>query len=138
MRNEILNVVASLVPTDERFKFLPKLFGESLMLVGENSIYRFMDQSSPDYNCAYWNYYELSNGGFYMAPASPNELSLVLPGNYFDGKMSCDAAGITATLFVLCRLWEQFENDRLATAYQKLHEYIRYHPESSKIYQAID
>ncbi|WP_407240737.1 antirestriction protein [Escherichia coli] len=39
--------------------------------------------------------WELSNGGFYMAPARDEMLNIEAM-NYFSGQMSADAAGITA------------------------------------------
>jgi len=38
------------------------------MVCVEQSIYSFMDKLVPDYRGAFWDFHELSNGGFYMAP----------------------------------------------------------------------
>jgi hypothetical protein len=38
------------------------------MMRVENLIYEFMREMSPDCNGAYWRFFDLSNGGFYMAP----------------------------------------------------------------------
>ncbi len=48
-----------------------------------------------EYRGAYWLMWELSNGGFYMAPARDEMLNIEAM-NYFSGQMSADAAGITA------------------------------------------
>lgn len=139
MMNEVMNTVTSTLVADEnRLDFLPKFFGENLMLVGEGYIYSWMERLSVDYKGGYWNFYELSNGGFYMAPNSKKKMSLSVSGNYFEGEMSSDAAGITACLFALSAICSQFPSDKLVSAYHNLYEYIRFHPESDLIYQAID
>jgi len=42
------------------------------MLYGENLVYLWMKKLCDEYNGGYWTYYKLSNGGYYMAPASYN------------------------------------------------------------------
>lgn len=47
---------------------------------------------SEDYNGGFWNFYTLTNGGFYMAPAGDKRMRLEVDGNGFSGEMSADAA----------------------------------------------
>ncbi|MCB1841848.1 MAG: antirestriction protein [Halioglobus sp.] len=50
------------------------------------------------YTGGYWHFYVLSNGGFYMAPEGDSVFK-VSCDNYFTGKLSADALGITACLY---------------------------------------
>lgn len=55
--------------------FLPAFFGEEHMMNGEGLVFCWLRNLSEDYNGGLWNYYTLSNGGFYMAPATEKTLS---------------------------------------------------------------
>jgi hypothetical protein len=92
-----------LIPDNERMDFLPKHFGQRLMLRGELAVYGWLDRLSEDYQGGYWHYYELP-GSFYLAPAGYDKLHIVWPLNWCDRTMSADAAGIVATLYALCEL----------------------------------
>src|SRR5580692_4508344 len=84
-------IVATPVPENRRMAFLPRVFGERLMLVGENLVYSWAKFLSPDYRGGLWSYYDLSNGAFYMSPCAPERLRFQVGGNGFDGEMSADA-----------------------------------------------
>lgn len=128
---------ARLVPDNQRLAFLPKHFGDRLMLRGEISVYGWLDRLSQDYRGGYWHYYEIPNG-FYMAPSDYDKLRIVWPMNWCDRSMSSDAAGIVATLYALCELCERFHNDELVEKYHALRDFVRDHPEAGAIYAAID
>src|SRR3546814_6505276 len=55
---------------------------------------------SADFTGAYWHFYTLSNGGFYMAPGDQPQYRLEWDGNGFSGDVSADAAGLIATLSI--------------------------------------
>lgn len=131
-------ILANEVDADQRMDFLPEFFGNNLMLVGENYIYNTMEKLSKDYNGGFWKFYKLSNGGFYMAPHMSKKLTVSVHGNYYEGDVSADAAGIIATLFALSALCHQFPSDRYIDLYHHLRDYISCHPEGSEIYKAID
>ena len=135
---EQLIITACRVEDDNRMEFLPEFFGESLMLKGEGLVYNWMRRLSEDYQGGLWQFYHLSNGGFYMAPDLDRKLVLCVPGNWFQRELSADAAGIVATLFVLCQLANTTEDDRLIDLYYKLKAYLDFHPEGGLIAQAID
>src|SRR5258708_39976598 len=90
-------VEAYLVLEDARIGTLPKHFGARMMTV-EQSVYNFMREFVAEYKGAFWDFYELSNGGFYMAPSS-DPVKFSVHTNGFDGTLSADAAGITVGLF---------------------------------------
>ena len=58
------------------------------------------------------------------------------PGNYFDGQMSPDAAGIVATLFALNSFAEH--SAVFGEKYVQLYDYIESHPETRMIYATIN
>jgi Antirestriction protein len=68
------------------------------MLAVHDAVYRWMRRLAPEYSGGYWHFYELSNGGFYMAPEC-EPLLLRVEGNGYEGVMSSAAAGITACPF---------------------------------------
>lgn len=135
---DLNSITSQLVSEDNRFDFLPKLFGENLMIIGENTVYAWMSRLSVDYKGGYWEYYQLSNDGLYMAPRASADMLVVIPGNYFMERVSPGAAGVIACLFALNNLFCKFPNDYLADAYQNLRDYVCFHPESNMIYRAID
>jgi hypothetical protein len=135
---QVLPVTANLVADNNRTSFLPKYFGECTMLRGEALIYAWMDQLSDDYTGGFWNFYTLSNGGFYMAPDYDKSIRVFVEGNGFEGNLSSDAAGIVANLFALGQLTATTENDRIINLYHLLREFAYNHPESNMILQAID
>lgn len=139
MTTETINIQSVLVGDEQRLDFLPEFFGANLMLVGESYVYNFMGWlSTADYKGGYWNFYKLTNGGFYLAPHMSKKLRLSWAGNGYEGVVSADAAGVIATLFALGLLAERYSDERLVDLYHHLRDYVAFHPESSEIYAAID
>lgn len=118
-------------------QMLPKHFGRDMLTV-EYAIFAFMRKLSQRYTGGYWTYFELSNGGFYIAPQSDNRFPVNVDGNGFEGEMSADAAGITACLFALSHLSFQTNNEKIAEHYHLLREFALDHAEASAILAAID
>lgn len=139
MTIEINNTITATRVSDEaRMQFLPRYFGEEFMLRGESTVFRFMRQLSPSYNGGFWNFYDLSNGGFYMSLDSDDPMLVEVDGNGFSDEMSADAASIVANLFALGELTALFHEGRFVDHYYALREFAREHPESTKIFRAID
>lgn len=105
-------------------------------------MYGWLSRLSEDYNGGFWNYYTLTNGGFYMAPATDKALRLVVAGNWFEGELSADAAGIVATLFALGQIAAEIqgtaEADALIDRYHFLRDFAAEHVEAGLIFRAID
>ena len=96
-----------------------------------------------EYNGGYWQFYALSNGGFYMAPrnmAGDDTIFSVSCVNGFEGQMTADALGIVASLYSFSNL--SFGDGAFAEAcanhYHLLLEYMFGHPEVRAILRAID
>ena len=138
---ELIPLAAVLVDDEHRLDFLPTYFGPRLMMRGEALVYGWMRRLAEGYNGGFWNYYTLTNGGFYMAPVL-GRLRLEVDGNGYGGEMSADAAGIVATLFVLGQLSAETQGtdecDALIDRYHWLREYAGTHAEAAQIYRAID
>ncbi|PTB17774.1 antirestriction protein [Trinickia symbiotica] len=130
-------VQATLVPMLRRMQILPRYFGR-YMLVAEAIVYRSLESLCQDYSGGYWDFYELSNGGFYMAPSTTHRLRLQCDGNGFDGEMSADAAGIVACLFAFNALVWKTRDERFERLYYCLREFASDHSEACAISAAID
>ena len=132
-------VTRELVPEDRRMAVAERLFGIHFPLQMEPVIYGITERMAEDYSGGYWEFYTLSNGGFYMAPAE-DRVFHVTCDNMFEGDLSADALGITACLYAYSHL--SFSNTRFARVsachYHRLREYMFEHPEVKQILGATD
>ena len=128
------------VDDKQRIKHTSDLFGIRFPLNIEPAIFSIAASVVTEYNGAYWEFYSLSNGGFYMAPCSDKQYQ-VSCDNGFEGKLSADALGITACLYAYSHL--SFASnpsfaDICSNQFHLLHEYMLDHDEASAILAAID
>lgn len=130
-------IVASAVPSHQRSGFLPAHLGRH-MIIGEALVSGWLDRLCIDYNGGLWDFYTLSNGGFYMAPINEKPFTIDVPTNGFSGEMSADAAGIVASLFALCDLANRVGEDKMINQYHWLRDFAIEHAESRLIMGAID
>lgn len=127
-----------------RLAILPRYFGHRLMIVVESTIYSWAERLSPDQYSAYWNYYSLSNGGFFMAPRDTGKkVQVVCSGNYYEGEMSEEAFGIVACLYAYNAIAArdgitEEEQEQLVDHYYALRNFAAEHPEASAIQEAIN
>jgi hypothetical protein len=132
-------VTKDLVPEEQRLAIAERLFGIHFPLQMEPVIYGITERMAKNYKGGYWDFYTLSNGGFYMAP-SGDDVFHVTCDNMFKGDLSADALGITTCLYAYSHL--SFSNTRFARVsachYHRLHEYIFSHEEIRNILGAID
>ena len=138
MNTDTSYIVATAVPHHLRLRFLPHHFGRSMMRV-ESEIFTQMGDLCADYAGAFWEFYNLSNGGCYMAPQSAERVAISVDGNGYQGTVSADAAGIIATLFALSHLSMRYPTDwRMSERFHQLREYAQQHGEAAHIFAAID
>jgi len=130
-------VAAVLVSDAERMLALPRHFGSQL-LEAETTIFAGLRELSADYQGAYWHFYELSNGGFYMAPDVSEPFRIEVMGNGYRGRMSADAAGITACLFAYSHLSFRFRDGPFGDHYGWLLDFAADHAEAGAILAAVD
>lgn len=132
-------IIATLVPEHRRMDVADKHFGIRFPITMEPMIFQFATQLAPAYNGGYWNFYQLSNGGFYMAP-NLDEPFAVIADNGYEGSMSADALGITACLYSYSNLsfGEGSFGEKCGRHYHWLYEFAMQHLEAAAIRAAID
>lgn len=138
-----MHLVSSLssrvVPESERMAVVDKLFGIRYVLKLEPTVFSMAERLAADYHGAYWQFNALANGGFYMAPRGDTIFDVCCE-NGFDGKLSADALGLTATLYAYSHL--SFGGDAFAdlcgNQYHLAREFMFQHPEARSILMAID
>lgn len=132
-------ITNTIVPESERMAIVDRLFGISYVLKLEPAVFSIAEALSEEYTGGFWEFHDLGNGGFYMAPRFDTEFTLSCE-NGFQGKVSPDAFGITVCLYAYSEL--SFAGDRLAQVcadqYHLLREYAGQHPEAKLIHWAID
>ena len=138
--NEQPAIVATVVPEEDRLTFLPRHFGMHMLTV-ENVLYTQFAKLCPTYTGGYWHFYDLSNGGCYLAP-SHETYPLVHADNFFEATVSADAAGIIVSLFTFSHVSFLLEDDplgpRVAQHFHLLRDFAGDHPEGGLIFRAID
>ena len=130
-------IVATVVPGHLRAATLPKRF-PGMFLVFESLVYRYLEVFSEDYKGGYWEFVDLSNGGFYMSLKSNNRYYLSIASNGFEGEMTADAASLVVNMFAIGQLANQHRTDYLIELYHLLRTFVSEHPEASQILSAID
>jgi hypothetical protein len=124
---------------DQRIVYPASLFGAAFPFHVEPAVFTFAQDLSVDYVGGYWEFYALSNGGFYMAPQSCMRFT-VRAENGFEGTLSACALGITACLYAYSHL--SFAGGPLAETcaeqYHLLREHMLDHREARAILAAID
>ncbi len=132
-------IVSTQVDNDRRIIHTAALFGSHFPLLFEPTVYGFAGNIASEYSGGYWEFYSLSNRGFYMAPV-PDSLFHVSCENGFEGDLSADALGITSCLYAYSHL--SFGDGEFAETcaeqYHLLREYMFEHAEVRGILGAID
>ena len=138
-QSQLFPVTRELVPDDQRMAITERLFGIHFPLQLEPVIYGITERMAESYNGGYWDFYTLSNGGFFLAP-SGDDVFHVICDNMFENDLSGDALGITVCLYAYSHL--SFTDGRFgrvcACHYHRLREYMFEHPEANLILQATD
>ena len=131
-------VTREFVPETRRMSITGKYFGLHFPLQFEPFVYGITERMATDYSGGYWEFYTLSNGGFYMAPAT-DDVFHVTCDNMFEGELSAEALGITACLYAYSHL--SFSDGRFARVcachYHSLREYMMEHPEVAAILRVL-
>jgi len=129
-------IISHLVPEHRRMSCVFRSFGRFAVQV-EQYAQATMRESCAAYNGGLWDYYELSNNGFFMAPTCA-EAYQVSRANYFEGELSAQAVGIMVSLAGILTTWCRSEVDLLGIRYESLIDYARAQPEWSLIRAALD
>lgn len=131
-------ITATVVPDHARMAFLPRVFGSRHYPAGESAVFDWMKALCPAYSGGFWDFVDLSNGGFYLRLRTDKaHFDVFVDGSGFEGRLSPDAASIVATMFAINQLlWGGA--DHLDGAFYKLREYAMEHAEARQILGAID
>lgn len=130
-------ITSAVVPEELRLNVLPRYLG-SHYLTGESYVYDWAARLCSQYEGGLWHFFELSNGGFYMAPATLGRVAVRWHLNDYNDMMGADAFGITVTLFALCHLAEKTLDGTIIDRYHQLREFASQHVEAANIRRAID
>ncbi|USQ15594.1 antirestriction protein (plasmid) [Legionella lytica] len=134
-RNRV--IYKQLVVEKNRLNFLPKHVKRHVIQF-ENIIYYLAQSMCYQYSGGYWNFYELSNEGFFLAPALEQPLEMFVDGNGFNGFVSPEALSVIVTLFSINGISGQQGDDYLIDKYYALRDFAIQHPERDLILLAID
>lgn len=137
--NDSSAITCQRIADASRMQHTDTLFGLHFPLRLEPTIYDMAGRLASEYRGGYWEFYSLSNGGFFMAPRSTTVFD-VSCDNGFEGQMSAEALGITACLYAYSHL--SFSDgafaETCAQQYHLLRDYALDHAEARAIIAAID
>lgn len=138
-RSDSNNITRQLVADDQRIPLTARLFGMHFPMRLEPFVFGMAGTLAAGYHGGYWQFYALSNGGFYMAPRSDSHFN-VSCDNGFEGELSADALGVVCCLYAYSHM--SFGNGAFAETcaehYHLLREFTMDHAEVRNILMAID
>jgi len=133
-------ITKKLVTEQKRTQHTARLFGLHFPMRLEPVVYTITDRIAEDYHGGFWDFWELSNGGFYMSPRSAKRFNVSCDNGY-DGAILSDALGITVCLYAYSNLSFGIESQFTDTCTQQYHwlrEYALDHDEAGDIFRAVD
>lgn len=137
--SEAFTVTRITVP--RRMAFLPRHIRGNMKdaLTFEFTVYDTMNRICEAYHGGYWEFFDVSNGAFFMVPNVHTAMDIEVDGNGFRGAMNPDAAGIVATLMALSALsCRRPENEHFAEGFHNLRDYVLTRDDREQILRAID
>jgi hypothetical protein len=140
MNTTMKTITRKLISNTQRTHHTTKLFGSYFPLTLEPVIFSITSRLSRAYKGGYWHFYELNNGGFYMAP-DDDAIFPVVSENGYEGNMAADALGVTACLYAYSHLSFGDEPTRAkmcAQLYHLLRAFMMGHAGAKVILAAID
>jgi hypothetical protein len=118
-------ITSTLVPESERAEQAGKNFGVRFLWI-ESFVFDTAGSLSREYDGGLWDFYTLSNVGFYMAPRGRGTYRVAC-GNGFDGELSSDAFGVTCCLYAYSLL-SFSSDDAFAEVYAENFHRLRVRP----------
>lgn len=133
-------VTFKIVGNSARNNFLYNKVGNALIAV-ENAVFNTASSICEDYDSGFWEFAELTNGGFFMYPTSETPFSCNAE-NFAEETVSAEAFGIVCTLYALSHVsfkWKASSvAERIVEAYHSLLEYSRTREDHAQIAALID
>lgn len=141
VNEQVTPLIRTTIAEDKRLDATENHFGIWFPMTIEVAVYQITEHITQGaYSGGWWWMYEVSNGGFYMAP-DVDQAFQVSCDNYWQGELSADALGVTACLYAFSRL-SYAENVKFgklcAEHYYLLRDYMYEHPEAAAIAAATD
>lgn len=128
----------TLVEPKDRLNALPLYFGAECAKF-EKLVYTYMGEFCSEYDDGPWDFYTLSNGGFFMSyDCGGEDLDVSFSENYFEGIMSAEALSIGVNLCAISLFAREDNNEMAAGLYYALRDYAEQHAEGRKIMRLID
>ncbi len=133
------SITRQCVDDAQRVNHTAKIFGVNFPMRLEPTVFNMAGRLAAAYNGGYWEFYVLSNTGFYMSPKTDARFEVSCENGY-EGGMSADALGIAACLYAYSHL--SFGGDAFADVcagqYHALREFMFEHAEVTAILRATD
>ncbi len=129
------------IRVDRRMAFLRRHIRGNMkdVITFENVVYDTMGRLCAAYRGGYWEFFDVSNGAFFMVPNGYASMDIEVDGNGFHGAMNPNAAGIVVTLMALSALaCHRSENERFADGFHNLRDYVLTRDDREQILRAID
>lgn len=136
MVNTSNQIDATCVQENNRNEMLPKFFGRHFMDI-EKLIYQHAEKLSSDYRGGYWEFYTLSNGGFFMS-LDRGMFDICVPGNGFSHTVNGWTFGIIVSLFALNNAAWMYKTVEIDELYRHLLDYASQQQDADLIFSAID
>lgn len=133
-------ITPTLVPEALRLTIPVQHFKQHFPFKIEPAIYNIARMLCPGYQGAYWDFYTLSNNGFFTVPDIDEPVSLVCENDY-EGQITKEAFGIIVCLYAYSHL-SFSDNAGLAKTssdhYHWLRDFALQHSEAGAILEAVD
>lgn len=132
-------VYREIVKESDRGPYTAARFGVRFLWL-ESYVFDSAASLSNDYEGGLWEFYVLSNGGFYMAPRCECTFHVAC-ANGFAGELSADAFGLVASLYAFSLLSFSADQEfaaQSAEQYHALRDYAAQHPEATNVWRATD
>lgn len=124
---------------DARQKCLADIAGQSIVKTVrlEHAFFNAMYLFDDTYHGGRWDFFKLSNGGFYVALKDDKQFHMVSP-NGFECDVDANTAGIIVSAFAYSNLSFGPNGEAFGEEYHKLSDFIFQHPEAGTIRAALD
>lgn len=133
-------IVATAVDDEpSRMKCLRDIAGDNIkrMVALEHAFFDAMRLFDGSYGGGWWDFFQLSNGGFYVALKGDKQFHLRSP-NGFECDVDANTAGLIISAFAFSHLSFGPNGEAFAEQYHLLSDFIFQHPEAGTIRAALD
>lgn len=96
-----------------------------------------MKRCCSEYSGGFWNFFSLTNGGFFMSLDVECDFTMETQENHANGRMSAEAASIGVNILVQNRMAWKTGAEQFTRAYERLRDFAVKHPEKSEIMSFI-